>query len=315
MRKSTLPLMAIGAVLACSLYSAPASAQQSRSWVSGVGDDFNPCTRTAPCKTFSGAISKTAINGIINCMDPGAFGVLTITKSITVDCRDMFAGVLASGQSGMTINVPAGNANDPLRTVHLRNIYLSGTGLSGTVGTRTGLIGVRILSAAKVILEDMLISDFSQQGVADTRVGNGSLFIRNTTITENNGACIGLAATGGTLGAYADDVRCDGNGLGVAAAPGNNFIANRSVFSGNTGAGVQADGGQITINGSLISNNATGVIRNSGTVRLSNNDIAFNNTGITGATTSFGNNRISGNGVAGTAPSPAGGASTDLGQQ
>jgi hypothetical protein len=314
MRKSTLPLVAIGTLLACGLYSAPASAQQSRSWVSGVGDDFNPCTRTAPCKTFSGAISKTAINGIINCLDPGAFGVLTINKSITVDCHDVFAGVLASGQSGMTINI-AVNANDPHRTVHLRNIYLSGTGVSGTVGTRTGLIGVRILSAAKVILEDMLISDFSQQGVADTRVGNGSLFIRNTTITKNNGACIGLAATGGTLGAYADDVRCDGNGLGVAAGTGNNFIANRSVFSGNTGAGVQADGGQITINGSLISNNGTGVIRNSGTVRLSNNDIAFNNTGITGATTSFGNNRISGNGSAGTAPTAAGAQSHDLGQQ
>jgi len=37
---------------------------------SGVGDDANPCSRTAPCKTFAGAISKTAAAGEINCLDP-----------------------------------------------------------------------------------------------------------------------------------------------------------------------------------------------------------------------------------------------------
>jgi hypothetical protein len=73
--------------LALSLLASPASAQASRTWVSGVGDDANPCSRTAPCKTFAGTISKTATNGAINCLDPGGFGTLTITKSITIDCQ------------------------------------------------------------------------------------------------------------------------------------------------------------------------------------------------------------------------------------
>lgn len=74
------------ALIALSLSLSPASAQASRTWVSGVGDDANPCSRTAPCKTFAGAISKTATNGEINCLDPGGFGAITITKSITIDC-------------------------------------------------------------------------------------------------------------------------------------------------------------------------------------------------------------------------------------
>src|SRR3954465_15178114 len=84
--------------------AAPAQAQASRTWVSGVGDDANPCSRTAPCKTFAGAISKTVINGEINCLDPGGFGAVTITKSITIDCHEVFASILNSGTNGVIIN-------------------------------------------------------------------------------------------------------------------------------------------------------------------------------------------------------------------
>src|SRR3982751_3731335 len=76
---------------------ASASAQATRTWVSGVGDDANPCSRTAPCKTFAGAISKTANGGEINCLDPGGFGGVTITKSITIKCQYTEGGALVSG--------------------------------------------------------------------------------------------------------------------------------------------------------------------------------------------------------------------------
>src|SRR5271168_2938804 len=82
----------------------PASAQATRTWVSGVGDDANPCSRTAPCKTFAGAISKTATGGEIDALDPGGFGALTITKSITIDGGPGIAGVLVSGTNGFTVN-------------------------------------------------------------------------------------------------------------------------------------------------------------------------------------------------------------------
>src|ERR1700748_3775118 len=83
--------------------AAPAQAQATRTWVSGVGDDANPCSRTAPCKTFAGAISKTAAGGEINVLDPGGFGGVTITKAITI--RSTFeGGVLVSGTPGITVS-------------------------------------------------------------------------------------------------------------------------------------------------------------------------------------------------------------------
>src|ERR1700712_1664491 len=164
--------------------SAPAHAQATRTWVSGVGNDADPCSRTAPCKTFAGAISKTFINGEIDCLDPGGFGTLTITKSITIDCSGTLGSVLASGTNGFNINI-AVNANDPFRTVRLRGLTINGTGPSGTVGTRTGLKGVSITQAATVIIEDTVISDFSQQGVNDARsTANGRLMIRNSVLRD-----------------------------------------------------------------------------------------------------------------------------------
>src|SRR5690242_18192497 len=102
--KLLVSLGAIGFALAHLLTAAPAHAQATRTWVSGVGADANPCSRTAPCKTFAGAISKTAASGIINCLDPGGFGAVTITKSITIDCTGTFAGVLAAGTNGINVN-------------------------------------------------------------------------------------------------------------------------------------------------------------------------------------------------------------------
>src|SRR5215467_10548820 len=95
------------------LASAPAHAQASRTWVSGVGDDANPCSRTAPCKTFAGAISKTATGGEINCLDPAGYGAVTITKSITIDCEDTQGSILASGTNAINVSLGAANANDP----------------------------------------------------------------------------------------------------------------------------------------------------------------------------------------------------------
>src|SRR5689334_24312852 len=106
MRRIALLAAAVGLLLPF-LASAPAQAQATRTWVSGVGDDANPCSRTAPCKTFAGAISKTATGGEINCLDPGGFGGVTITKSIQIRCIGLTAGVLVSGTNGIIVNTPA----------------------------------------------------------------------------------------------------------------------------------------------------------------------------------------------------------------
>src|SRR5262249_49839672 len=134
MRKSALSISILATVVVLTLSAGPASAQATRTFVSGVGNDADPCSRTAPCKTFAGAISKTFINGEINCLDPGGFGTVTITKSITIDCTGTYGSILASGTIGVTVNIPVG-ANDPTRSVRLRGISINGTGASGTVGT------------------------------------------------------------------------------------------------------------------------------------------------------------------------------------
>src|SRR4029078_9220602 len=123
-----------------------AQAQATRTWVSGVGNDANPCSRTAPCKTFAGAISKTFINGEINCLDPGGFGTVTIIKSITIDCHEVFASILASGTQGIIINIT--NASDSLKTVRIRNINISGAGSNA----RSGIRGINIIAANAVFI-------------------------------------------------------------------------------------------------------------------------------------------------------------------
>src|SRR5438309_4740618 len=103
MRKFALALAILGTTLVPALYTAPAYAQATRTWVSGVGNDANPCSRTAPCKTFAGAISKTAPGGEIDCLDPGGFGALTITKAMTIDCTGTLGSVLVAGTNGIVV--------------------------------------------------------------------------------------------------------------------------------------------------------------------------------------------------------------------
>jgi hypothetical protein len=309
--KSKLLALA-GTTLALFALSAPAHAQATRTWVSGVGDDLNPCSRTAPCKTFAGAISKTFINGEIDCLDPGGYGAVTITKSITIDCTGTFGSILASGTTGVTISI-AVNANDPFRTVRLRGLSINGSGASGTIGTRTGVRGVRILDAAVVEIEDTVITDFVTNGISDSRASTGGkLVIRNSVIRDVTGSGIGIAGANPNTVSI-ENVHSINNAFGVSVGTGNRVSIKRSVFAGNTTAGVEGDpGSQIGMDNSLVSGNAQG-LQSNGTLSFSNSSLSFNTTGISGASTSFGNNRIFG-GAPGTAPT-VGAPTTDHGQQ
>src|SRR5436853_2379827 len=129
--------------------------QATRTWVSGVGDDANPCSRTAPCKTLAGAISKTANGGEINCIDPGGFGAVTITKSMTIKCRYTEGGVLVSGTNAIIVN--AANADKvTLDGLDINGLRLPSTGLS--------LSGVKVLNASRVNILHSEIDGF-QAGV------------------------------------------------------------------------------------------------------------------------------------------------------
>src|SRR5882757_5449609 len=189
MKKTALLGTVLGGTLAAVLSVAPASAQATRTWVSGVGNDANPCSRTAPCKTFAGAISKTAVNGEINCLDSGGFESLTITKSLTVDCHDIFASDLNAATFGMTINIDSFVGTDVRKTVRLPNLNFN--------GFNTGTVGIRIVGAASagsaVFIEDcMLDGNFGApgKGISDERSGGGELTVQNTTIRDMSGSGI-----------------------------------------------------------------------------------------------------------------------------
>jgi hypothetical protein len=309
----------LGAACLLSVLATSAYAQASRTWVSGVGDDANPCSRTAPCKTFAGAISKTAVNGEINCLDPGGFGAVTITKSITIDCHEIFASILNAGTNGVIINFTSFAGTDVRKTVRLRNLNFN--------GVDTGIIGIRIIGAAasagsEVFIEDCLIDGnfgSTARGISDERSGGGELSISHTTVRNigTTGIAVVPASGATTINATLDHVRVQNANFGIAAGNGVHMMIVNSVFSGNTAAGIEDDAGaQVNVDSSVTTDNGTGV-QSGGTTRLSNTDISFNSTGISGvgSTLSFGNNRISGNSVAGTAPTAMGAASSALGQQ
>lgn len=164
----------VAAVIVVGGLSSPAAAQATRTWVSGVGDDVNPCSRTAPCKTFAGAISRTAANGEINCLDPGGFGSVTITKSVAIVCDGIGGGILAARTNGIIVN--AGDKD---------KVLLSGLDIHGG---GTGSNGVRVLKAGSVVIRNTVIQAFSTptsrgisvEGPAAVTVADSAI-INNTT--------------------------------------------------------------------------------------------------------------------------------------
>src|SRR4051794_6862808 len=153
-------------------------AQATRTWVSGVGDDVNPCSRTAPCKTFAGAISKTGAGGEISVLDPGGFGSVTITKSITIDggTGAGLASILASGINGVVVNA---GAND---IVILRNLSIDGGPAAGP-----GLNGIRFLNGRMLRVENCQVFGFSNHGI-DVEHGStatpGELSVASSSFTN-----------------------------------------------------------------------------------------------------------------------------------
>jgi hypothetical protein len=269
-----------------------AQAQATRTWVSGVGDDINPCSRTAPCKTFAGAISKTAAGGEISVLDPAGFGAVTITKSITIDGGGIGGSITASLVNGVIINA---GVND---TIRLRNLSIQGIG--------NGLNGIRYLAGKNLHVENLTIQGFTSNGI-DMNLGanNGNLTVKDTYINNCGIAGVRMQTSTGTATASLDNVRLQACQFGLDAFSGHVTISN-SVASQNTGIGIVAENtATINVERTVISNNPTGVSAFSGTatIRLSNSSIYSNGTGINVAAgttvASFQNNQFAGNTIPG----------------
>ncbi|HEX9964534.1 MAG TPA: hypothetical protein VGB04_06070 [Allosphingosinicella sp.] len=292
-------------------YATPAAAQATRTWVSGVGDDVNPCSRTAPCKTFAGAISKTAAGGEINCLDPGGFGAVTITKSLTIDCHYTEGGALAGG-NGITVNDSlSATPNQSVVTIRGLDIF----------GVNPPTHGVRVIAAAAVHIEDSVIRRFNAAnsfGISFQPGAQTRLYITNTTVAQNGnggsggGILIQPTGAGGGARVYMKDVRVFQNanqGLRIDTtsntAPFGTIVdVEESSFASNNNGVVLVGGGTpaiLMINDSNISMNLNVGISSNGanaTGRVGNTTITGNGTGILlngGALHTYGNNRVDGN--------------------
>jgi hypothetical protein len=279
--------------------------------VSGVGDDANPCSRTAPCKTFAGAISKTFINGEINAMDFGGFGAVTITKSITIDGGAAFASILASGTNGVNVNIATGNANDPLRRVTLRRLSINGTGASGSVGTSTGIRAINASSFAQLYVENCYIQNFTTAGIDANVTTNGSvLYVKDTNI-NNVPTGISMSSTTGAVGAMIDNTRIENGTNGILCKDRAFMNVRNSVIAimSTVGIGIQAPSNSAGLNVEqtfIVSTNTGIAVGNAGTrLDLSNSSILNNSTGVSsagGTYNSHGNNSFGFNTSDGVAP-------------
>jgi hypothetical protein len=286
-------------------FCSSAHAQATRTWVSGVGDDANPCSRTAPCKTFAGAISKTLAGGEISVLDPGGYGALTITKSISIsDGGAGEAGVLVSGTNGIVVSAGASDL------VSLHGLVITGFG-----GAPSGIL---FNSAASLNVQNCVIRGFTN-GILFAPHAAAGMFVSDTLVNGNtngilvqtvnagaaavdvalnrvqvtNGASgIKFGGTGGTglfLANVRDSIVANNTGVGIwATSPAggsNNVTSVDRTAAVNNGTGFESNGAlaEIVLNNSVATGDATGVSFSAGA-----NLLSYKNNVITGNTTTNG---------------------------
>jgi len=303
-------LVAVLCAMCLAFLAVPANAQATRTWVSGVGDDANPCSRTAPCKTWPGAISKTAAGGEIDALDPGGFGAVTITKAITLDGGGgQIASVLVSGTNGIVV---AAGATDQ---VILRNLRINGVGQS----ISPGLNAIRFVSGGVLAVEHCDIFDFANSGIdfepaspsTATKLLVSDVHILNTATATGNAAILIKPASGVTANVAISDAVLDNqiNGIfadGSASGGATHVNVTNSVITHSTNNGITISGASFTgdVFSSQISYNLNvGAAVGTGSLKLGNNNITNNLTGVAtggGTLQSFKNNQISDNVTDGT---------------
>jgi hypothetical protein len=281
--------LALALTLVALALPASASAQATRTWVSGVGDDANPCSRTAPCRTLAGAQSKTAAGGQISGLDGGGFGAITIVKSLTIDLRRVWEpGILTNVSNGITVNAGATD-----------RVKIMGPNINGL---DSNFHGIRILQARSVKIRDVHILGFNRNAIS---IENANALTRVTitdsVINDNGGAGVMVAPQGANAARV--DVRrndIDDNGCGIVASrvgAGFNFAVNCGTTGANTATPV------INAFRNSISASATHSILSNGSsasIRLGANEITGSEQAAlqsvnSGQILTFGDNWIAGN--------------------
>src|SRR5712692_8927798 len=232
-----------------------AHAQATRTWVSGVGDDVNPCSRTAPCKTWAGAISKTGPGGEIDALDPGGFGAVTITKAITLDGGGgQVASILVAGTNGIIVAAGAGD------NVIIRNLRLNGINQSISPGVN----GIRFQSGKSLIVENCIIFGMGQAGIDIESTTAASVYVTGSSSNNNTGPGFKSINTAAVKVTIDRSNFLNNNNFGIQAADNTDMSVFRSDASGNgIGILVQASTGGPAATGrvseTIVANNSIGM--------------------------------------------------------
>ena len=298
----TIKLMAIAAFMFA--FASLTQAQATRTWVSGVGDDVNPCSRTAPCKTFAGAISKTAAGGEIDALDPGGFGAVTITKSLTIDGTwgSGFGSILASGTNGVNVNDVA-TATPGTIVVTLRKLSINGA------GTTLGINGINFTSGKAVNVESCNIFNFSGTGIRASLTTNGEVTVTDTHIynigpSPGTGRGMDISTSSGQVIAMVDNCTFQKTLTGALFGERSRGGVRNSTFSHNTNGLISqaptSNDSQVNIDNCFFTYGTVGIQAGSGntTLRVTRSTITQNSTGINltgGSAFSNGNNAVFGN--------------------
>jgi hypothetical protein len=288
--RSSILLAALGLIVVPMLGITSAQAQ-TRTWVSGTGDDLNPCSRTAPCKTFAGAISKTANAGEINCLDPGGFGTVTITKSITIDCAGTLGSILAAGTNGVNINDSATGTPGTI-VVNLKNLTIQ--------GASTGFVGINFTSGFSLHVDNVTVENFnagSAIGInfAPANAGTRFLFVNNSYIWNNGvspstggGVVVRPTAAGAVTVAVVNNTKVEFGAKGIQAdgtISTTQLAVNDSAVSFNRGGGILfVNGATGMVARTAVIGNSTVGVQSTGAsfVRMHGNNVSLNSTGVGG---------------------------------
>jgi len=302
MLKSMIGLRSFLGIFFILIVSSVAQAQAARTWVSGVGDDVNPCSRTAPCKTFAGALAHTNTGGEIDCLDSGGFGSATISKSVTLDGTGCQAGIIASGVNGININITS--AADTAKSVRIRHISINGTG--------SGKSGIRVTSARSVFLDHVLIDGFDDHGLR-VETDRTEVFVSDTTIRHIGKSGINIVPTGinPRITLFVERTSLMGTFTGLSVSKGGRATIRDSSLSQNRN-GLVSETAELNVINCVLTENETAVTaRDGATIRLAEVVIVNNRTGLLnvgGKILAFNHVLISGNDTDGvpsaTIPTP-----------
>lgn len=285
MYKTRFALRVLTLVTVAFAFAAAAQAQATRTWVSGVGDDVNPCSRTAPCKTYAGAISKTAKDGEISTLDPGGFGTVTITKSITINgggAGQGYGSILSAlAPQGVLINIT--DPADVRKTVRLDGLNIN--------GASTGTDGIRMIAGLALHVENCVIDGVVGQGI-EVNIGTAvvtEVYIAHTTIRNaaTDGVLLQNTVGGGLILASLDTLQVsNGGGDGIEGGARSRVSVRNSAistFNGGSSAAVRSAGTsdvEVNVDNCQILYSASGVRVDVGTARVGRSLISGNTTGL-----------------------------------